>query len=112
RGSIAALDPPHPTLRPHPRGSLRTARGRCGSLLLHRSGLSPPTPCRFHRRTTCQVLRPRRVFGALAVNVPLRIAFHKQNCVGTRDVASFAARWLAYALPCQRFADTLATICA
>ena len=29
----------------------RTARGRCGSLLLHRSGLSPPTPCRFHRRT-------------------------------------------------------------
>jgi hypothetical protein len=22
------------------------ARGRCGSLLLHRSGLSPPTPCR------------------------------------------------------------------
>ena len=25
----------------------RTARGRCGSLLLHRSGLAPPTPCRF-----------------------------------------------------------------
>ena len=24
----------------------RTARGRCGSLLLHRSGLAPPTPCR------------------------------------------------------------------
>ena len=24
----------------------RTAQGRCGSLLLHRSGLSPPTPCR------------------------------------------------------------------
>ena len=23
----------------------------CGSLHLHRSGLSPPTPCRFHRRT-------------------------------------------------------------
>ena len=30
----------------HPRGCRRTARGRCGSLLLHRSGLSPPTPCR------------------------------------------------------------------
>ena len=25
---------------------LRTARGRCGLLLLHRSGLPPPTPCR------------------------------------------------------------------
>jgi len=24
----------------------RTARGRCGSLLLHRSGLPPHTPCR------------------------------------------------------------------
>jgi hypothetical protein len=28
-----------------------TARGRCGSLLLHRGGLLPPTPCRFDRRT-------------------------------------------------------------
>jgi len=26
-------------------------RGRCGSLLLHRSGLSPPTSCRCNRRT-------------------------------------------------------------
>ena len=25
--------------------------GRCGSLLLHRGGLSPPTPCRSSRRT-------------------------------------------------------------
>src|SRR5437764_542934 len=31
-------------LRPY--GCQRTARGRCGSLLLHRSGLAPPTPCR------------------------------------------------------------------
>src|SRR5262249_28665541 len=36
-----------PTLRPYPRGHRRTVRGRCGSLLLHRTGLSPPTPCRF-----------------------------------------------------------------
>src|SRR5262249_50752075 len=47
RGSMAGLCSPLPTLR-HLR---RTARGRCGSLLLHRSGLSPPTPCRFNRRT-------------------------------------------------------------
>src|ERR1700675_3916231 len=37
---------PRPTLRRYPRGRLRTAWGRCGSLLLHRGGLSPPAPCR------------------------------------------------------------------
>ena len=46
RGSMAGLYAPLPTLRRRPRGRLRTARGRCGSLLLHRSGLSPHTPCR------------------------------------------------------------------
>jgi hypothetical protein len=35
-----------PTLRRRPYGRLRTARGRCGSLLLHRKGLAPSTPCR------------------------------------------------------------------
>src|SRR5436190_10469891 len=43
---MAGLCPPLPTLRRRPRGRRRTARGRCGSLLLHRSGLAPPTPCR------------------------------------------------------------------
>src|SRR5262245_24377066 len=43
---------------------------------------------------------------------PLRFAFRIENCVGTRNDASFAARWLAYALPCQRFAETLAGNCA
>jgi len=46
RGSMAGLYVPLPTLRRHPRGCLRTARGRCGSLFLHRSGLAPLTPCR------------------------------------------------------------------
>jgi len=46
RGSMAGLCTPLPTLRRHPHGCLRTARGRCGSLFLHRSGLPPPTPCR------------------------------------------------------------------
>jgi len=46
RGSMAGLHVPLPTLRRHPRECLRTARGRCGSLFLHRSGLAPPTPCR------------------------------------------------------------------
>src|SRR5271154_2351998 len=42
----AGLCAPPPTLLPRPRGRCRTARGRCGLLLLHRSGLAPPTPCR------------------------------------------------------------------
>src|SRR4051794_13151917 len=40
---MAGLRTPLPTLRPGPRGPTRTARGRCGSLLLHRGGLAPPT---------------------------------------------------------------------
>jgi hypothetical protein len=31
---------------PMARGHLRMTRGRCGSLLLHRDGLAPSTPCR------------------------------------------------------------------
>src|SRR5947209_18965473 len=42
---MAGLYAPLPTLRRHPRGRLRTDRGRRGLLLLHRSGLSPHTPC-------------------------------------------------------------------
>ncbi len=42
---------------------------------------------------------------------PIRVAFRSVNGVGARDMP-FAAQWLAYALPCQRFADALAGICA
>src|SRR5260370_32246685 len=42
---MAGLYAPLPTLRRRPRGRLRTKRGRRGLLLLHRSGLSPHTPC-------------------------------------------------------------------
>jgi hypothetical protein len=40
---------------------------------------------------------------------PIRVAFRQPNDVCTRQERSFAAQWLAYALPCQRFADTLAS---
>ena len=46
RGSMAGLCPPLPTLRRRPCERQRTAWGRCGSLVLHRIGLSPITPCR------------------------------------------------------------------
>jgi len=38
---------------------------------------------------------------------PICVAFRQQNDVGTRDEGTFAAQWLACALPCQRFADAL-----
>jgi hypothetical protein len=40
RGSMAGLCAPLPTLRLPPHEGKRTAWGRCGSLLLHRSGLT------------------------------------------------------------------------
>jgi len=45
RGAIPRLRAPLPTSRLPPHGDLRTARGRCGSLDLHRRGLAPPAPC-------------------------------------------------------------------
>ena len=56
-------------------------------------------------KTTPRRLRAR-------VIAPIRVAFRQRNDVGTRDEGTFAAQWLANALPCQRFADALARICA
>ena len=39
---------------------------------------------------------------------PVRVAFRDLKRVGTRDSTSFAAQWLACALPYRRFAVTLA----
>jgi hypothetical protein len=57
RGSTAGLCTPLPNLRRRPCRRPRTARGRCGSLLLHRVGLAPTTPCRSLRRTAKDSLR-------------------------------------------------------
>src|SRR5436190_19764060 len=46
RGSMAGLCAALSALRRDPRGPLRMTWGRCGSLLLHRKGLAPSTPCR------------------------------------------------------------------
>ncbi len=40
------------------------------------------------------------------VIAPVCVAFRPLNSVGTRDQESFAAQWLAYALPYRRFART------
>ena len=41
-------------------------------------------------------------------SAPVRVAFRPFNSVGTRNHVSFAAQWLAYALPYRRFARALA----
>src|SRR3954463_4349449 len=64
RGSMAGLCPPLPTLRRRPRGRQRTARGRCRSLLLHRSGLAPPTPCRSPGALRVRYAQPGRPVSA------------------------------------------------
>jgi hypothetical protein len=46
RRSQPGLRTPLSTLRVTPHGATCMTRGRCGSLPLHRSGLSPPTSCR------------------------------------------------------------------
>jgi len=40
-------------------------------------------------------------------DVPIRVAFRVTYLVGTLRFITFAAQWLAYTLPCRRFADTL-----
>ena len=48
----------------------------------------------------------------LAMVRPKRVAFRKQQGVGTREEGIFAARWLACTLPYRRFADALTSDCA
>ena len=43
---------------------------------------------------------------------PVRVAFHVAKRVSTRDYVHYEAQWLAYVIPCQRFAETLAGNCA
>ena len=38
---------------------------------------------------------------------PVCVAFHLRNSVGTRDMNLYEAQWLAYVLPCRRFAAAL-----
>jgi hypothetical protein len=101
RGSMAGLCPPLPTLRRRPYGRQRTARGRCGPLLLHRSGLAPPTPCRSPRRTSsptcparqCSLYRTSPVYGIardLATDRSLRL----DQLVDEQRQQFAAVRWI------------------
>jgi hypothetical protein len=62
---------PLPTLRRRPRGRQRTAQGRCGSLLLHRSGLAhlllAGLPAHFESSHPSQAVRLKRVLLTLFI---------------------------------------------
>jgi hypothetical protein len=45
-------------------------------------------------------------------SAPARLAFRLWHGVGAQIDLYFAAQWLAYAIPCRRFADILADACA
>src|SRR3954463_6356943 len=74
---MAGLYAPLPTLRRRPRGCLRTDRGRRGLLLLHRSGLSPHTPCQssgaLTRVAACTLARSPYVVTAIRRLQTLRL---------------------------------------
>lgn len=36
-------------------------------------------------------------------SAPVRVAFRESDDVGTRNMISYAAQWLACTYPCQRF---------
>ena len=42
-------------------------------------------------------------------SAPVHVAFRVNYGVGTLEKITFAAQWLAYSRPCQRFALCLAT---
>jgi hypothetical protein len=44
---------------------------------------------------------------AARVDAAVCVAFRRGYGVGTRDVVSIAAQWLAYAFPCRRFTPVL-----
>src|SRR5690349_832260 len=91
---MAGLYAPLPTLRSHPRGGLRTDRGRRGLLLLHRSGLSPHTPCRspgaLTRVAACTLARSPIVTANRRLQ-PFRYLHDCSDCFRLERIAGWAS---------------------
>ena len=65
-------------------------------------------PCKEHTRMPGSQTAQGR--SGTRSSVPTRIAFRSNDSVGTLDEVTFAAQWLAYPHPCQRFVTRLAAI--
>ena len=81
---------------------------RCGPAVSNRRPGPRPPGSRARGFHTCQGLRPRRVGWALALTYPSMLPSVLLNTSAPRLLRVFAAPWLACALPCRRFAGTLA----
>ena len=64
-------------------------------------------PCKERPHMPRSATTPGRA--GTRADAPVRIAFRKLKDVGTRDQEFSRLNSLAYAIPCQRFADTLAS---
>src|SRR5438270_13440341 len=91
---MAGLYAPLPTLRRRPRGRLRTDRGRRGLLLLHRSGLSPHTPCQspgaLTRVAACTLARSPIVTANRRLQ-PFRYLHDCSDCFRLERIAGWAS---------------------
>jgi len=96
----------------------QTSRVRASSASTHRlpnadqrySSLVKPEISRFPHKERPHVPGSPTTPGWASArdDAPVHVAFRDSDHVGTRDYLAFAAPWLARALPCRRFADTLA----
>jgi hypothetical protein len=80
------LRAPLPTSRLPPHGDLRTARGRCGALDLHRRGLAPPAPCQSPGKSGRSVAvsasgeRVSIIYDLLAFRLPRAVGGPRRLC--------------------------------
>src|SRR5207248_3944063 len=110
---MAGLYAPLPTLRRRPRGRLRTDRGRRGLLLLHRSGLSPHTPCQspgaLTRVAACTLARSPIVTANRRLQ-PFRYLHDCSDCFRLERIAGWASHPLesaAFSRRTPRAADSI-----
>src|SRR5450755_184923 len=96
---MAGLCAPLSTLRQYPRGYLRMTRGRCGSLLLHRDGLAPSTPCRSPGALRSTPIKGHRQTGQSLIAA---VFFGLALCGAVISTASARSRWLLSAVQSRR----------
>ena len=87
RRSMAGLRYPLSTLRFAPHGSPRMTRGRCGSLRLHRRGLSPHTSCRSPGAPVHPNRRARQCGSSEVARTP---GVHQANQMAGPKLGAFA----------------------
>src|SRR5450631_1665039 len=96
---MAGLCAPLSTLRQYPRGYLRMTRGRCGSLLLHRDGLAPSTPCRSPGALRSSPIKGHRQTGQSLIAA---VFFGLALCGPVISTAAARSRWLLSAVQSRR----------